>query len=171
MAQRPGATTVTDSQQQGSESQRPISQSWHASPVSQGSLDLPGDSDGNEFVCNAGDPGSVPGSGRAPGEGKGNPLHYSCLENSMDRGAWWATVHGVSKSRTRSKLHPRGPGSTPRALRVQSPSRDPGSISRCGPQALVSDLHESIGHSSSRTPALPSVHVSVRICSLAAHTR
>ena len=127
MAQRPGATTVTGSQQQGSESQRPISQSWRAPPVSQGSLDLPGDSDGNEFVCSAGDPGSVPGSGRAPGEGKGNPLHYSCLENSMDRGAWWATVHGVSKSRTRSKPHPRGPGSTPRALRVQSPPRDPGS--------------------------------------------
>ena len=52
--------------------------------------------------ANAGDsrdPGSIPGSGRAPGEGNSNPLQYSCLENSMDRGAWWATVHGVTKSR------------------------------------------------------------------------
>ena len=43
------------------------------------------------------DMGSIPGSGRSPGIGNGNPLQYSCLENSMDRGAWWATVHGVSK--------------------------------------------------------------------------
>ena len=49
----------------------------------------------------AGDLGSVPGSGRSPGEGNGSPLQYSCLENSMDRGAWWATVHGVSKNQTR----------------------------------------------------------------------
>ena len=48
-----------------------------------------------------GDPGSIPGSGRSPGEGKGNPLQYSCLENSMDRGAWWATVYGITKSWTR----------------------------------------------------------------------
>ena len=56
---------------------------------------------GKEFACNAGDPGSVPVSGSSPGEKKGNPLQYSCLENPMDRGAWWATVHGVAKSRTR----------------------------------------------------------------------
>ena len=49
---------------------------------------------------NAGDLGSTPGSGRSPGEGNGNPLQYSCLENHMDRGAWWATVHGVTKSWT-----------------------------------------------------------------------
>ena len=48
---------------------------------------FPGGSDGKESVCNSGDPGSIPGSGRAPGEGNGNPLHYSCLENPMDRGA------------------------------------------------------------------------------------
>ena len=48
-----------------------------------------------------GDPGLIPGSGRSPGEGNSNPLQYSCLENPMDRGAWWATVHGVAKSRTR----------------------------------------------------------------------
>ena len=52
-------------------------------------------------TCNAGDPGSIPGSGRSPGEGNGNPLQYSGLENPMDRGAWWATVHGVTKSQTR----------------------------------------------------------------------
>jgi len=49
---------------------------------------------------NAGDVGSVPGSGRSPGEANGNPLQYSCLENPIDRGAWWATVHGVAKSQT-----------------------------------------------------------------------
>ena len=47
---------------------------------------------GKESACNAGDTGSIPGSGRSPGEGHGNPLQYSCLENPMDRGAWWATV-------------------------------------------------------------------------------
>ena len=51
-------------------------------------------------TCNAGDPGSVPGLGGSPGEGNGNPLQFSCLENPMDRGAWWTTVHGVAKSRT-----------------------------------------------------------------------
>ena len=55
---------------------------------------LPGGSDGKESACNAGDPGLIPGLGRSPGEGNGNPFQYSCLENSMDRGAWWATVHG-----------------------------------------------------------------------------
>ena len=50
---------------------------------------------GKESACNAGDLGSIPGLGRSPGEGNGNPLHYSCLGNPMDRGAWWATVHGV----------------------------------------------------------------------------
>ena len=58
-------------------------------------------SDGKESACNAGDPGSIPGSGRSPGEGNGNPLQYSCPENLTDRRAWRATVHGVTKSRTR----------------------------------------------------------------------
>ena len=58
------------------------------------------DSDGKESACNAGDSGLIPGSGRSPGEGNSNPLQYSCLENSMDRGAWGATVHGAAKSWT-----------------------------------------------------------------------
>ena len=52
---------------------------------------------GKESPCNAGDLGSICGSGRSLGEGNGNPLQYSCLENPMDRGAWWATVRGVAK--------------------------------------------------------------------------
>ena len=59
-----------------------------------------GGSDGKESTCNAGDGGSFPGSGRSPGEGNGSLLEYSCLENSMERGAWQDTVHGVSKSHT-----------------------------------------------------------------------
>ena len=59
---------------------------------------IPGGSDGKEFACNVGDMGSIPGLGRSPGEGNGNPLQYSCLENPMDRVAWWATVHGVAKT-------------------------------------------------------------------------
>ena len=50
--------------------------------------------------CNAGDPGYIPGSGRSPGEGNGNPLQYSCLENSMDRRAGWAIAHRAAKSQT-----------------------------------------------------------------------
>ena len=60
-------------------------------------MGFPGGSDDKEFACDAGDTGSVPGLGRSPGEGNGNTLQYSCLENSMDRGAWKATVHGVTK--------------------------------------------------------------------------
>ena len=61
---------------------------------------LPGGSEVKASVCNAGDLGSIPGLGRSPREGNGNPLQYSCLENPMDGGAWWATVHGVAKSQT-----------------------------------------------------------------------
>ena len=64
------------------------------------SVGFPGSSDSKESVCNAGDSGSIPGSGRSPGEGNGYPFQYSCLENSLDRGAWWATVLGVAKSWT-----------------------------------------------------------------------
>ena len=64
---------------------------------------FPGGSVVRHLPANAGDTGDadlIPGSRRSPGEGKGNPLQYSCLENSMDRGVWWVTVHGIAKSRT-----------------------------------------------------------------------
>ena len=61
---------------------------------------FPGGSEVKASACNAGDVGSIPGSGRSTGEGNGNPLQYSCQENPMDQGAWWATVHGVTKGRT-----------------------------------------------------------------------
>ena len=61
---------------------------------------FPGGSEGKASACDVEDPGSIPVSGRSPGEGNGKPLQYSCLENPMDRGAWWATVHGVAKSQT-----------------------------------------------------------------------
>jgi len=59
---------------------------------------FPGGSDSKESAYNAGDLGSTPGSGRSPGGGNGNPLQYSCLENTMDRGAWRVAVHGVAES-------------------------------------------------------------------------
>ena len=61
------------------------------------SLGFPGGSDDEESACSAGDLGSITGLGRSPGEGNGHPIQYLCLENSMDRGAWWAVVHGVAK--------------------------------------------------------------------------
>ena len=64
------------------------------------SVGSPGGLDGKESACSAGHPGSMPGLGRSPGEGNGNPFQCSCLENPMDGGAWRATVHGVAKSRT-----------------------------------------------------------------------
>ena len=59
-----------------------------------------GGSESKESACNVGDLGSIPGSGRSPGEGNSNPPQYSCLENSMDKGAWQPTVHGVAKNQT-----------------------------------------------------------------------
>ena len=64
---------------------------------------FPGGSEGKESACNAGDLSSIPGLGIFPGEGNGYSLQYSCPENPMDRGAWWATVHGVTKSWTQLK--------------------------------------------------------------------
>ena len=63
-------------------------------------LGFPGGSDGKESACTVGDVGSIPGSGRFPEEGNGYPFQYSCLENPLDRGAWWAIVQGVAKSQT-----------------------------------------------------------------------
>ena len=61
-------------------------------------MSFPGGSDSKVSACNEGDLGLIPGLGRSPEEGNGNPLQYSCLENPMDGGAWWATVYGVAKS-------------------------------------------------------------------------
>ena len=76
-------------------------------------LGFPCGSAGKEPTCNAGDLGLIPGLGRSPGEGKGYPLQYSCLENPMDRGTWWATVHGVAESWTQLSVweHTQGGGS------------------------------------------------------------
>ena len=65
---------------------------------------FPGGSEGKESACNAGDLGSIPGLGRSPGEGNGYPLQYSCLENSVDRGAWWATIYDHKESDTNEQL-------------------------------------------------------------------
>ena len=68
---------------------------------------FPGSTDGKESTCIGGDLGSIPGLGRSPGKGNGNALQYSCLENAMDRGAWWATVHGTAKHMTEQlSTHP-----------------------------------------------------------------
>jgi len=75
----------------------PWKRDWLPTPIF---LGFPGSSDGKESACYVGDLGLIPGLGRSPGGGHGNPLQYSCLENPMDRGAWQATVHGVAKSHT-----------------------------------------------------------------------
>ena len=69
---------------------------WHTVPLS---VDFPGGSEVKASTCSAGDLGSIPGSGRSPGEENGHPLQYSCLGNSIDREAWYATARGVAKSR------------------------------------------------------------------------
>ena len=78
----------------------------YLAPCRGATLGFPGASDSKEFACNAGDTGSIPGLGRSPGGRNGNPLQYSHLENSMDRGDWQATVHGLAKNRTQlSTMH------------------------------------------------------------------
>ena len=79
---------------------------WHQTSLTPLSSNqgFPGGSDGKESACHTGDPGWIPGSGRSPGEGNGNPLQYSCLENSMIRGTWWTTTHGVTKRHTTERL-------------------------------------------------------------------
>ena len=85
--------------------EKPVSPEYHVKGMKRilprPILDFPGGSVGNESAYNVGDLGLVPRSRRTPGEWHGNPLQYSCLENLMDRVTWWATVHGVAKSRTR----------------------------------------------------------------------
>ena len=82
-----------------------------------------GDSDGKESTCNAGDQSSIPRSGRSPGEGNGNPLQYSCMENSTGRGAWQTTDHGVTKSWLSGYEFEQTPGD----------SEEQGSLACCGP--------------------------------------
>ena len=72
-----------------------LEKGWQPTPVF---LGFPGGSDSKESTCNVGDLGSIPGLRRSPGGGHGNPLQYSFLENSMNRGAWWVTAHGIAKS-------------------------------------------------------------------------
>ena len=81
-----------------SKQQNPCVPDYNSIPLHR---DFPSGSDGKASAYNAGDPSSVPGSGRSPREGNSNPVQYPCLENPMDSGAWWATVHGVVKSWTR----------------------------------------------------------------------
>ena len=69
------------------------------------SLGFPGGAEVKASTCNVGDLDSIPGSGRSPREGNGNPLQYSCLENPMDGGAWWATVHRSQRVDTTKRLH------------------------------------------------------------------
>ena len=72
---------------------------WYPSFLLIRPVGFPCSSVSQDSACSAGDPGSIPGLGRSPGEGNGNPLQYPYLENLTDRGAWWAAVHGVAKSR------------------------------------------------------------------------
>ena len=88
------------SENRPSEADNSLSSSLTGLQLSSFLAPFPGGSDSKESVCNAGDLGSISGSGRSPGEGNSYPLQYSCLENSMDRGAWRAIVHGVAKSWT-----------------------------------------------------------------------
>ena len=74
---------------------------------------------GKESGCNAGDLGSIPGSGRSPGEGNGNPLQYSCLEKSMDRGTWWATVHWITHKESDTTEGLSSSSGTQKAFRVK----------------------------------------------------
>ena len=108
------------------------------------SIGFPGGSEVKASACNAGELGSIPGSGRSPGKGNGNPLQYSCLEKPMGGGAGWATVHGVTKSQTRLsnftfhfKSSPgsiQGPSHRPECL----PSGQTNWSQTCSPLAKVS---------------------------------
>ena len=95
---------------------------------------FPSGSDGKESACNAGYPSSIPGSGRSPGDGHGYPLQYSCLENPMDRGAWWATVLRSAQSQTQLKrlsIHSLGKHHSGRIHHQEESSPSPGLGSCC----------------------------------------
>ena len=115
---------------------------WWGLPSEQAPLGnvegFPGGSDGKASARNVGDLGSIPGSGRSPGEGNGNPLQDSCLENPMDGGIWRATVHGVAKSRTRLSnfIHGGGASVSEAFLKTSKPQTS----SQYGPQPFMSSL-------------------------------
>ena len=95
-------TEVMQQQQQcllGSSHKNPFKRTKEVSTQEDFSLDFPDGLDGKASACTARDLGLIPGLGRSPGKGSGNPLQYFCLENSIDRGAWWATVHGLQRVR------------------------------------------------------------------------
>ena len=92
---------------------------YRIAPILKG---FPGSSVGKESACKAGDLGSIPGLGRSPGEGNGNPLQYSCLENPMDREAWQATVHGVPRVVHDSATKPSPQALWSRSLKQQQSS-------------------------------------------------
>ena len=128
-----------------------------------------------ESAFNAGDPGSIPGSGRSPGEGNGNPLQDSCLENPMDGGAWWAAVHGVTKSRTRPSDFTftffLAPSWYSVSAEMSSPQRnDHPFYQNCSPStqicmSLLSNiLPLSIFSMAPPTPQTCIIHVSVHFC-------
>ena len=85
----------------------------------------------NIITSAPGDPGLIPGSGRSPGEGNGKPLQYSCLENHMDQGAWWATPHGVTESRTWLSANTHTHTHTLRSLGIRSPRFGTPAINIC----------------------------------------
>ena len=87
----------------------PLHRNWNLMLGYLAYLGVPGDSDAKESAFNAGDLGLIPGLGRCPGGGRGNPLQYSCLENPMDRGAWQAAVHGVAESDKTAAKHSTAP--------------------------------------------------------------
>ena len=102
---------------------------WVSMPFSRGHPGFPGGCDGKASACNAGDPGLISESGQSPGEGNGNPLQHSCLENSMDGGAWWTTVHGVAKRWTRQSNFTSSPEELPNPrIKPWSPASQAGSL-------------------------------------------
>ena len=127
---------------------------------------------GNEPACTAGDSGSIPGwVRRSPRGGNGTPLQYSCLENLMDRGAWWATVHGVAKSRTRPCMHIR-PARSAQEEAVR-PASGPavGLAGLCAARAGIHQKVEAQGWAQGRSQrtAVPSGLCTVPICGPSSH--
>ena len=135
-------------------------------------MGFPGSSARKEFACNAGDLGSIPGSGGSPGEGNGNPLQYSCLENPMDRGAWRVAVPEVTESRTRLSAPTEQRGSGRSLTLVHTPST--GWFHHCcccGTLAPLRNLsvprfahHPSVVQDFCTPPGFPRLHMGDLVC-------